>query len=150
MTATNHAITGALIGLAVGNPWLAVPLAVASHFACDAIPHFAKGADTITSKWFVKLLAVEALLCFLLVVFLAVNRPEHWWVGAVCAFSAAAPDFMWINKFRRARKGQDFITNRNWLLRFHGRIQWFERPIGAVVEVVWAAAGLTLLTLIVV
>src|SRR5438270_5495542 len=40
MTATNHAITGAAIALAVKKPELAIPLAFISHFALDAIPHY--------------------------------------------------------------------------------------------------------------
>ncbi len=40
MTGFNHAVTGALIAGAVGNPFLAIPLAFASHFVLDAIPHF--------------------------------------------------------------------------------------------------------------
>ena len=40
MTATNHALSGALIGLAVMQPILALPLAFVSHFMLDAVPHF--------------------------------------------------------------------------------------------------------------
>ena len=38
MTATNHALTGAIIGLVIGEPVLAIALAFASHFICDALP----------------------------------------------------------------------------------------------------------------
>ena len=40
MTATGHAIIGTVIAAKVGNPALAIPLAIASHFIADAIPHW--------------------------------------------------------------------------------------------------------------
>ncbi len=40
MTATSHAILGALIAAKITNPYLAVPLALASHIVGDAIPHW--------------------------------------------------------------------------------------------------------------
>lgn len=39
MTATAHAIIGTVIAAKVGNPVLAVPIALASHIIADAIPH---------------------------------------------------------------------------------------------------------------
>ena len=41
MTATNHALTGAAIAtLGKATPICAIPLAFASHFVCDSLPHF--------------------------------------------------------------------------------------------------------------
>jgi hypothetical protein len=40
MTATAHAMIGVAIAAKIGNPALAVPIALASHFALDAIPHW--------------------------------------------------------------------------------------------------------------
>src|SRR5690242_2115662 len=40
MTATNHALSGAVIALAVKNPVLAIPLAFVSHFVLDLLPHY--------------------------------------------------------------------------------------------------------------
>lgn len=45
MTATGHAILGAVIAAKVGNPALSVPLAIASHIVADIIPHW----DTATN-----------------------------------------------------------------------------------------------------
>jgi hypothetical protein len=39
MIAAAHIITGGVIGSAVANPWLAVPLAIASHYMLDFVPH---------------------------------------------------------------------------------------------------------------
>jgi hypothetical protein len=45
MTATGHAVLGTVIAVKVGNPALAVPLAIASHIAADIFPHW----DTATN-----------------------------------------------------------------------------------------------------
>jgi len=46
MTATGHAIIGTVIAVKIGNPYLAIPLAIVSHIAADAFPHW----DTGTNK----------------------------------------------------------------------------------------------------
>lgn len=45
MTATAHALVAAAIARAVPNPYLAIPLAITSHFIMDAIPHWDMGTD---------------------------------------------------------------------------------------------------------
>jgi hypothetical protein len=44
MTATAHALVAGAIARAVPNPYLAIPLAITSHFIMDAIPHWDIGA----------------------------------------------------------------------------------------------------------
>ena len=46
MTATSHAIIGAVIAAKISNPFLAIPIAVLSHIAADVFPHW----DTGTHK----------------------------------------------------------------------------------------------------
>jgi hypothetical protein len=46
MTATGHALIGTVIAAKVGNPALAIPIAFASHFLADALPHW----DTATNR----------------------------------------------------------------------------------------------------
>ena len=43
MTATGHALIGTVIAAKIGNPVLAVPIAIASHFLADALPHWDTG-----------------------------------------------------------------------------------------------------------
>lgn len=45
MLVTNHVLSGAALGAAVRNPWLAFPLGVVSHFVLDATPHWGKWDD---------------------------------------------------------------------------------------------------------
>ena len=46
MTATAHALVGTVIAAKVGNPSLAIPIALGSHIIMDAIPHW----DTATHR----------------------------------------------------------------------------------------------------
>jgi hypothetical protein len=147
--AINHALTGAIIGIVVSEPAIAVPAALASHYICDAIPHFdgANGepakSNWVRSKTFKYSLYADAVLCGLLVLILAISQPFHWQWAAVCAFVAAAPDFLSINLYKRTLKKKK--TKPSLYNRFAGGIQWFERPSGAVVEVAWFSAALIIL-----
>jgi hypothetical protein len=137
MTATNHALTGAAIGLIVGEPLIAIPASFASHFVCDALPHFAFSdrQKVLGTNLFRNYLVTEAIVCLMIVGLLFYLHPHNWLLAAACAFVAASPDFLWINKFRYARKNQQWRPDV--FARFAGGIQWFQKPIGAVVEIVW-------------
>lgn len=146
MTATNHALTGALIGLAIHQPVIAVPVAFISHYILDALPH-SGGLIKVGSKQFRYYLLVEAALCFLIVLALYISQPSYWWLGAICAFVAASPDFMWMKNFIHQQKGGKQLKPRWWLVKLHSKVQWFEKPIGTVVELVWAVAAVSLLAI---
>lgn len=45
MTATGHAVIGTVIAAKLGNPYLAVPIALASHVAADIFPHWDSGTN---------------------------------------------------------------------------------------------------------
>lgn len=146
MTATNHALTGAAIGLVIGEPLLAVPAALVSHFVCDALPHYSSSLPdevVLKSKAFRNYLVGEASLCLFLVICLALFKPDHWLLAASCAFLAAAPDLVSVNRYLAVRRGQPFRPGR--YVRFARRIQWFERPIGGVVEIAWFIAMLLII-----
>jgi len=149
MRAINHALTGAVIGIVVGSP-IALPLAFLSHFVLDAIPHHSyAGSDDevyVLAK-FRYTLAIDALLCFVLVLALGVAGPVHWQLAAVCAFLATSPDFFHIPSYTKVVNGQAY--NPGLYSRFASRIQWFQKPIGAYVELAWAFAAIVLLTKII-
>lgn len=50
MTATSHALIGTVIAAKIGNPALAIPLALASHVVCDMIPHWDTAVGSIHGK----------------------------------------------------------------------------------------------------
>ena len=142
MTAPNHALTGALIGLTVANPLLALPAAFLSHFVLDVIPHYDVPGETheqrMASKQFLIVqIVLGAVLCFALVVLLAVAQPKHWILAAFCAFIATTPDMLFIPRFVSVKKTGHDNLGTFWFWRFHNAIQWFQKPIGAIVEVIW-------------
>lgn len=140
MTATNHAITGALIGLVVGNPIIAIPVAFASHFILDAIPHFGDvehNSEWVNSKAFKYMLLAEPVICFTIVLLLFIAHPAHWLTASFAAFFATSPDLFWIEGFIHAKRTGVWVWSKNPFLRFHDWIQWFQRPIGIVTEVAW-------------
>ncbi len=143
MTATNHALTGSLIGLMVGSPWLAIPLAVASHFILDAIPHFDVSHKGHNSRALTIYLLVDATLVMILLGFLVTLQPASWVAAACGAIAATLPDLMWLPNYFRAHKGRPLSEHKHIVL-FHKNIQWFERPIGFAVEVAWTVAMVVL------
>ena len=146
MTATNHALTGAAIGLIVGQPILAVPLAFLSHFICDAIPHFRSSLpekQMFQAWWFKKYLVAEAILVFVILSFFAIDQPLNWQLAIICSIVAVLPDVFLFNRFNKVR------NNKKWkpslFIKFSSGIQWFERPIGGLVEVAWFVAAVVLI-----
>ncbi|MBI1856990.1 hypothetical protein HY003_02380 [Candidatus Saccharibacteria bacterium] len=145
MTATNHALTGSLIGLSVINPFVALPLAFLSHFVLDALPHFGNKTLEMNSSEFTLMLMVDAWFCLLLVCVLLILQPSGWLVVIASAFLATLPDFMWFPKYWRAIKHRPKRAYKNMFVRFHANIQWSETPKGAYVEIAWALIVATLL-----
>ncbi len=146
MTATNHALTGAAIGLVVGQPLLAIPLAFVSHFICDAIPHFRSSLperQMFQSWWFKKYLVIEAIFVFTILGYFAATQPINWQLAIVCAGVAVLPDVFLFNRFYKVS------NNKKWkpslFIRFSSGIQWFERPIGGLVEAAWFVAALLII-----
>ena len=146
MRAINHALTGAAIGFLIHEPLLAVPLAVGSHFALDALPHFGTNEPDeigLRTKFFRNFLIIDAALCGVLVLGLVILGPGHWLLAAVCAFAAASPDFLSITRYRQVLSGRPVQYGR--LTQWAQDIQWFERPIGGVVEFAWFIAALIII-----
>ena len=147
MRAINHALTGAIIGFTIGEPLIAIPAAVASHFVLDVIPHHgldvASKPKLLRTNTFKYMLYIDAVACIALVIVLVTNQPVHWLLAAICAFAGAAPDMLSFNRYRQAIRHKPWHSG--WYSRFASGIQWFEHPIGAVVEVVWFIAALILI-----
>ncbi len=127
MTGLNHVLTGAAIGLAVQQPLLVIPLALLSHFILDAIPHFDHEIYRYGSKHFMKIMISDGVLSVGSIVALMLLFPASALPIGLGALFATAPDFLWPYYYRNGRP-------QNWYYKFHVRIQWFERPPGALVE----------------
>ena len=145
MTATNHALTGSFIALSIDQPFLAVPIAFASHFVLDIFPHY--GFDRCGyGEYFKHRLSwvILGLDLFGMVVFLSLTLGAPWimYIGALVAIS---PDLAWpyryyfFEKRGLAKPGEGSAFNR-----WHTRIQWCERPWGIAFEIVWFVIMLSL------
>lgn len=135
MTATNHALSGALIGLAVTQPAIALPLAFASHFVLDAIPHF--GIKFYESdkkrRFFHGYLLVDASL--LAVIIVALYLAGAGWLVFACLFLAGCPDFVQAYKYLFKPKFRTKPTHEHWFTKFHKGIQKSETEKGIFVEI---------------
>lgn len=142
MTATNHVIAGALVATYVHNPWVALPVAFASHFVFDAIPHFGIPGTKHDDLKFFLMLATDMALAASILVALLVLHPANVYLIVACGIAAASPDLMWLY-YLIIRKGEN---KHRWprLVRFHSDIQT-ERPWLILVELVWFVFGGALL-----
>lgn len=134
MTATNHVLTGTLIGLTVHHPALAIVLAVVSHFVLDAIPHFA--SPSMTGKKLAPLLATDATCALLILFGLVIVQPQYWLLAVVCGIAAASPDLMWFPVWVQDLRGEKHKP-LNIFQKFHSKIQWAEKPYNYPYEIVW-------------
>ena len=135
MTATNHAITGAIIG-ALAPIWVTVPIAFLSHIILDAMPHYDDPAMLKRSKKFKAILIADIIGCFIVAVLLITIQPNHWLNMLVCAFTATSPDFLWIPDYLASIQHKK-QPNYGPLRRFFARIQWSQTKNGKYVELVW-------------
>lgn len=139
MTATNHILCGAVIATLIQNPVLGVPVAFASHFVLDALPHFGyKDVDDtkiiLRHKLGRAVIITDVLVVCLLAVLLYQAKPYALLLGVV----AWSPDLIWsyIYVFYE-RHDKNHI--RRGLTNFHQQIQRYERPWGLIVELFLAA-----------
>ena len=151
MRAINHALTGSIIGFSIGNP-IAIPIAFASHFVLDSLPHYGDRSrsevEVHNSKEFKVLLVIDAILCGLLVIVLGISGADNWQLAGLCAFAAASPDLFSIPRFKRSiTEKKEYVGNA--FQRFHKKIQWGEKPWGKYVEFFWFSASVVILAIII-
>lgn len=113
MTATAHALIGASLAVRVVNPVIGIPLAIASHFIADLIPHWDEGTNHRQKS--IARIRLEAtadvLLGFSLVFLLFGNLvdPVYLWLMVIAAqlpdwleapsawFNIKVPPFSWMD-----------------------------------------------------
>lgn len=134
MTGVNHALTGSLIGGVISQPLLAIPLAFASHFALDAVPHF--GQDPGKRDWKFKSVLVFDGIALTIGAVIALMTENYF--PALTAFIAISPDFVWISRYVfREKWGKVDPGPKNKFSQWHSSIQKYEREWGILVEVVY-------------
>ncbi len=140
MFLTNHVLTGGLIGLKIQNPALVGVTAFSSHLILDSLPHFgwAKLAG-FRSKYGFPVAAADCVLSFVAYILLMRQFPDHRLNITIGMFFAALPDLAYLpREFLGVIIGKKFM-------KFHGAIQWGERPWGVVIEAAWMMFIISLL-----
>jgi len=138
VTATNHALTGAVIALVVKQPALAIPLAFLSHFALDAIPHFhsSQASPKLAKIVVFSDVIIATVLTLALSMLLTTSTPG--WLIFVCASACMSPDLVWGWRYYRFRDFKKVVSEpMSVFSRFHEKIQWSETQWGALIELVW-------------
>lgn len=150
MTATNHALGGALVATAVSQPLAAVVIAFALHFFMDMMPHFGvegKNPQDMMSKsrLFRHVIRTDTLMFFgfMLILPFTVNAVS-WAVVFACMIACVAPDFVWAYRFLRERTERTELE-KNRFSRFHSWLQFRESPKGLIFELIWLGSMLWLL-----
>ncbi len=135
MLGLNHTTTGALIAITVKEPALAAPLALASHFALDAIPHHGNDSRySHGSPGFHPKVSLDGILSAVVLVGAIMAWPSHAVIISLCVFLSLLPDFLWPLARHVKHSGPLWA-----FFKFHKIIQRSETPPGIVVEYVWAA-----------
>lgn len=142
MTASNHAVTGALIAVSVRQPAVAVVLSFFAHFAMDAIPHFGlKISDVFernNSAKFRKVLIIDVVLSAILLIMLPLLLSESFNPVYIflCMFACMSPDLVWGLRFYGELKNK-VEKPKSLFSQFHNWVQWSETPKGIIVELIW-------------
>lgn len=89
MITSPHAAVGAVIGTLAPNPIVAVPLAIASHYLLDTVPHWQETlAPYIPNKKTYIRITIDITLAIGIVILLVRWNPSHAssiWIGAITA-----------------------------------------------------------------
>jgi hypothetical protein len=153
MTATNHAITGAVIAGLIRNPAIAIPVAFATHFAMDALPHFGLDEEDVfkrnKDKIFRLILAGDVCLAALALIATPIFLRDTLsaWIVVACMFACMSPDLIWGWHFYHEIKSRK-IRVKKWFSKFHLWVQWSQLPKGAFVEIAWLGLFIFFITLI--
>lgn len=115
MTATAHALIGASIAAKITNPIIGIPLAIASHFAADLVPHWDAGTNhknkSLMRLKFEATLDVLLGVALVLLIFrsMAITNPVYLFTMVIAAqlpdwleapssmFGFKVPPFSWLD-----------------------------------------------------
>ena len=132
MLATNHVLSGAMIGAVVRRPMPAFAAGVASHFVLDAVPHWGQWGSR---RRFLRVAVPDGLVSLAaMAAFAAASPPERRLTVLAGMAGAALPD---IEKPARLWFGRSPFPRA--VDRFHSRIQ-DETPHRAHLELLAAGA----------
>lgn len=143
-----HVIIGATIAAKIGNPALALPLALASHFALDVLPHWnphlnselkKHGRVTVRTSTFVAIDGIGSLVAGFAIASTVLPNINHFVIVILGAFLAVLPDVVEAPHFFLGWHHNLILK----LLRFQKSIQTDAPPaIGITSQIVLVAAAL--------
>lgn len=135
----NHALAGATIGAIIPAP-LVAPVAFATHFLLDMMPH-AHGEEPPFSRFLKVQIAADLVLTVCALGFLYYIFPEDQrFIIGVGALFGMLPDFLWI-LWKRGPKWLDkFLDWAHW-------IQWAEWRHGWAMDALYASLFVYILLL---
>lgn len=135
MIGFNHALAGGLVGYLLPVP-AAIPVAIASHFILDMLPHYGLPyKDRDHSKLWKPLFTVDFFAAASL---MAIPITTHNYGMLICGVLAVLPDFVWVAHVAKKRTF-NLGEHTNWYTKWHAGIQRYERPWGIWVELPLAA-----------
>jgi hypothetical protein len=151
MILTPHVIVGVAIATTIHNPYIAVPTALALHFAGDLIPHwdYARESDdgTINKYYPLKIMADMSLgigigMFFTMYALFAMNNPVLAGNVFLCGIFSVLPDVLIAPViFNSDVKGfSKFVFKIQTFLHFHAPLPW-----GLISQIFVSAACLLLI-----
>ena len=147
MLETPHVVVGAAIATAIPNPLISIPLALASHFVLDRVPHWNPhlntelkkfGKITTQTRTIVIMDVILSLTLGFYIASLALPNTAHAMTILFASFAAVLPDVIEVPYFFFGLKTK-FI--KNWI-KFQKSIQVDTTPIpGLLTQVVTILAA---------
>ncbi len=132
MTATTHLLSGAALATFLPLP-VAIPLAYASHFVLDSLPHFDIQDQVKEKKLKDFVLTVDTLSA--LVISITLLSTGHWALF-LCGFLAFMPDIPHIIYFFTHNHKTHIERPANRFEAWHLQIQRFHSKPGILSEIV--------------
>lgn len=141
-------MTGVGIAILTKNPFVAMPLAVLSHYILDSLPHYGfkvweQRNIGIFKIIFRTMLILDVFVFSIFILFLIKNNVPAWYYLA--GIFGYLPDLAWWYIWLIPEKFGTVRAELNFINRFHSNIQKFERLWGLIPEVIY---GTTLFVII--
>lgn len=130
MTGFNHAAIGGFIAKVLPLP-LAIPVALASHFALDAMPHYGIPQNQRDGRFWRYFTTIDFMVAWGLLGGISLSR--HHYAVFLCGLIAASPDFIWVARVIQTRSF-NLSDNKTRFAKWHAKIQRYERPWGIYIE----------------
>lgn len=146
MLETPHALVGAAIAVKIGNPILSIPLAFASHFVLEKVPHWNPHLNKETEKYgkptrqTTIIVIADSSLALILGSSIAFSQPTITMIigTLLSSFAAVLPDLMEAPYFFLKARNSKFI--KKWI-HFQKGIQVDAPPfLGILTQILTIAA----------